>query len=365
MFSNLAIDVALGLIFVFLLYSLLASIVQEMIARLFNARARILTKGLRRLLEDNDHSGALGIFGRFTFFNWFYEMGWSVVYFFSPFHKSPFLKKFYQSPSIKYLGENSAAARPAYISPQIFSQAMVHLLRGQATENQPEKAAISECLAQNTLQLGPDTLAHVRNLFEDAQQDVPQFRKNMETWFNETMTRASGWYRRQTQVWLLILGLGIAAVFNVDSIAIARILMKDKSAREQMVQLVTSRQPSYAAMTDTLLRKNVMHRDSAYFRHDTSFQVLIKDTALISIYGILRQDAGDAQSILGISRSCVTDSTGGKKQIHCGFTHPYQQNGWMVLAGWIITSLAISLGAPFWFDLLGRVVKFRTAPQQR
>ncbi|MBC9929982.1 hypothetical protein [Chitinophaga qingshengii] len=364
MFSNLAIDVALGLIFIYLLYSLLASIVQELVARLFNARARVLTKALRRLLEDDDRSSDLGIFGRFTFFNWFYELGWSVVYFFAPFQHSPFLKKFYQSPSIRYLGENSASARPAYISPQIFSQAMVHLLRGQPEGHPSETAAIRESLAHNTLKLAPDTLTHLRNLFEDAHHQVPAFRVNMETWFNETMTRASGWYRRQTQVWLLILGLGIAAAFNVDTIAIARILMKDKNVRQQMVQLVANREPSYTALTDTLLRKNVLHRDSSYFRQDTSVNMMFKDTALLGVYAILRQDAGDAKNVLGIRRDCVTDTTGGKKQLHCGFTHPYQKNGWLVLAGWFITALAISLGAPFWFDLLGRVVKFRNLPPQ-
>ncbi|QJB29953.1 hypothetical protein HF324_00665 [Chitinophaga oryzae] len=365
MFSNLAIDVALGLIFIYLLYSLLASIVQEMIARLFNARARVLTKALRRLLEDDDRSGDLGVFGRFTFFNWFYELGWSVVHFFAPFQNGPFLKKFYQSPSIRYLGENSASARPAYISPQIFSQAMVHLLRGQPEGQQPETAAIRASLAHNTLHLAPDTLTHLRNLFEDAHHQVPQFRINMETWFNETMSRASGWYKRQTQVWLLVLGLGIAAVFNVDTIAIARILMKDKNVREQMVRLVASRGPSYTVITDTLTRKHLLHRDSSYFRQDTATSMLLKDTALIGVYAVLRQDAGDAKNVLGISRACVTDTTGGKKELHCGFTHPYQQNGWLVLGGWGITALAISLGAPFWFDLLGRVVKFRNLPPQQ
>ena len=64
MFSNLAIDVVLGLIFVYLLYSLLASVVQELFARIFHSRARLLTKGLRRMLEEEDHSADLGWFGR-------------------------------------------------------------------------------------------------------------------------------------------------------------------------------------------------------------------------------------------------------------------------------------------------------------
>ncbi|MBO9732036.1 MAG: hypothetical protein J7623_25565 [Chitinophaga sp.] len=378
MFSNLAIDVALGLIFIYLLYSLLASVVQELIARIFNSRARVLTKGLRRMLEEDDHSKDLGWFGQFTFFNWFYELGWSVVYFFDPFHRSPFLKQFYNTASIRHLGENSSAARPAYISPQIFSQAMVHLLRSsiKTADNKPltataaataitpqltDTAAIQSALTQNYLHLAPEVQDHLLQLFEDAQHDIPVFRLNMESWFNETMTRASGWYRKQTQTWLLCIGIGIAAIFNVDSIAIARILMKDKNVRTEMVQLATSRAPAYTAITDTLVRKNVLHKDSAFYRNDTSLRVFVNDTSLIGVYAMLRNDAGDARNVLGISRGCITDSSSGHATIRCGYTHPFQQNKGLIFAGWGITALAISLGAPFWFDLLGKVVKFRTA----
>jgi hypothetical protein len=402
MFSNLAIDVALGLIFIYLLYSLLASVVQELIARMFNSRARLLTKGLRRMLEDDDHSEDLGWFGKFTFFNWFYELGWSIVYFFEPFSNSPFLKKFYSATSIRNLGENSAAARPAYISPQIFSQTMVHLLRSSTkahnshqqanhhpignTGSEPEYSmalpvkptslqgtepiehvpkltdaqAIKAALTYNYLHLSPNVREHLLQLFEDARHDVKAFRLNMEGWFNETMTRASGWYRKQTQTWLLCIGIAIAALFNVDSIAIARILMKDKNVRTEMVQLASSRATGYTAITDTLIRKNVLHKDSAFFHADTSLRVFVNDTSLIGVYAMLRNDAGDARNVLGISRACFTDSSSGHKILRCGYTHPFQQNGWLIFAGWCITALAISLGAPFWFDLLGKVVKFRT-----
>jgi hypothetical protein len=52
-----------------------------------------------------------------------------------------------------------------------------------------------------------------------------------------------------------------------------------------------------------------------------------------------------------------------KRKVGC-YTHPYQQNGWLVFAGWMITALALSLGAPFWFDLLNKVVQIRTTGPQ-
>jgi hypothetical protein len=32
-----------------------------------------------------------------------------------------------------------------------------------------------------------------------------------------------------------------------------------------------------------------------------------------------------------------------------------------IFFGWLLAAMAISMGAPFWFDLLGKVVNFRNA----
>jgi hypothetical protein len=57
MFNNVALDVVIGLIFIFLLYSLLATIIQECIATQLGFRAKVLEKAILRMLEDgkNDY----------------------------------------------------------------------------------------------------------------------------------------------------------------------------------------------------------------------------------------------------------------------------------------------------------------------
>ncbi|SHL65086.1 hypothetical protein SAMN05444266_104281 [Chitinophaga jiangningensis] len=355
MFSNLAIDVALGLVFIYLLYSLFVTILQEMIARALGLRARVLSKALRRMLDEDRHREDLGYFGKFTFFTWFYEKGWSVVHYFRPFADAPILKKFYESPSILYLGENTASSRPSYINPATFSQAIIHLLRSSTTERATDTATIAAALEENGLQLGSHTLTHIRNLFADAGQDIPQFRVQLENWFNETMQRASSWYRKHCQTWLLIIGFVVAGIFNVDTIAVAKILLKDKTVRQEMVQLASSRSYNYGPMIDTLQQHQLMYKDSAFLRNDTSLKAFVGDTSVIGVYAMLRNDAGDARNVLGIHRDFSAAHP-------YGLSHPYQSNGWMVLAGWAITAMAISLGAPFWFDLLGKVVKFRNTP---
>src|SRR5437867_10413895 len=57
--GSAALDVVIGLAFVYLLFSLLCSAVQEGIAGIFDLRARNLEAALKRLLEDGT-AGATG-----------------------------------------------------------------------------------------------------------------------------------------------------------------------------------------------------------------------------------------------------------------------------------------------------------------
>jgi hypothetical protein len=53
-----ALDVAIGLSFIFLLLSLAASAVQEFIANLLSLRAKVLERGLRNMLADQTDAPA-------------------------------------------------------------------------------------------------------------------------------------------------------------------------------------------------------------------------------------------------------------------------------------------------------------------
>src|SRR5687768_9246975 len=52
MSNNLALDVVIGLIFIYLLYSLLATVIAEIIATKLGLRARNLKEAVNRMLND-------------------------------------------------------------------------------------------------------------------------------------------------------------------------------------------------------------------------------------------------------------------------------------------------------------------------
>ncbi len=324
MFSNIALDVFIGLAFVFLLYSLLATIFQEFISQIFDLRAKMLQKGIARMLRDdnknkqNDPDEAL----------------W---------------KRFYNTPTIKYLSESSLLVknRPSYIASSSFSSALTQILRGKRYDGTTRaideiRAILAQAHAYNEGQLkglpeviiGPETLQQLDNLLIDAQQDADRFIALTEEWFDHTMQRVSGWYKRQTRWILLGMGIGIAIIANVDAVRIYTVLAKDKTAREQMVNIALKSQQNYSAYVEQLKQKG-----------DTSAKaVAIAGNALLdSAYKSVQSDLSQSEQVLGFGWNRAD---------------AYR---WSTPIGWLLTALAISLGAPFWFDLINKLVKLRAA----
>ncbi|MBI3230669.1 MAG: hypothetical protein HYZ45_10970 [Burkholderiales bacterium] len=64
-------------------------------------------------------------------------------------------------------------------------------------------------------------------------------RKNLEHWFNEAMDRVSGWYKRWSQTVSFVSALVLVLVCNLDSLALAQRLMNDGALRTSLVTAAT------------------------------------------------------------------------------------------------------------------------------
>ena len=141
--------------------------------------------------------------------------------------------------------------------------------------------------------------------------------------------------QRQVQVALLVIGIIIAIAFDVDSIEIERILVNNNQARNQMTTLATT----FIQHNPDSLKS---FSPSIYDSTQKNLNALA-DTAT----SIIQSDIANANKILGLNWGSKSEYVGSLK---CFFSK---------VIGWLITALAISLGAPFWFDLLNRFVKLR------
>lgn len=318
---------------------------------------------------------------------------------------------------------------------------MINLLRLNNYDGriQSESELVKNTLDNNLQNIGSETLTHLRNLFADSKQDVEQFKVKIEAWFQDTMDRANGWYKKQTQFILLIVGFFLAYQFNIDTVAIYNILVKDKGAREQLVQLAINKKDNYKSTIETI--KPIIEQKKAL---GDAVTVVISDSTLDATYRLLSNDAKNVNNILGLGTpwrdSCKicedsmkvcyenkrqTSIVNAQKSIdslarvsnglkdsmvnHTDTLNFYtkkkgvdsmitlltsnlktnkktiedfktrckliaderskksfkdstnQTGGTVTLIGWILTALAVSLGAPFWFDLLNKLVSIRQA----
>jgi hypothetical protein len=305
MFGSAFLEVVIGLSFTYWLLSLVCSALREGIESVTKSRATLLARGIRELLYDRDGTGlAKTLYEHPLVFGLF--------------------RGDYQ-PGGTGLGTNL----PSYVPAANFTTALLDIVaRGKdvAAAVAPASAKISiEGLRDSIQKLGnPPVQRALLSAIDTAQGDLAKAQANVESWYNSAMERVSGWYKRRTQAILMVLAVGVAIGFNVDSLRIARYLYQENTAREVLVASARS-----AA------------RDST-------------------------RGAGDLRELdAEIQKLALPIGWGAQPPASWEEGSGSPRDWWialgMTLGGWLVTAFAISLGAPFWFDVLSNIMMVRAS----
>jgi hypothetical protein len=163
--------------------------------------------------------------------------------------------------------------------------------------------------------------------------DQDAVRAELITWFDDAMARFSGGYKRRVQLFLAGYAVVLTLVFNVDTIAVTQSFWHGPTVRAAAV-----------AAADSVLANGgvIPPAESCAGSVSNTAQSDICSAAAAAKAGI-----DDAKSL----------------QIPLGWQDtPDDAQGWLVkLLGWLITVFGLSFGAPFWFDVLGKVVNMRSS----
>lgn len=323
MFDNAAFETVIGLIFVYLLYSLLGSLLQEIVATNIGLRGYVLKKAIKRMLDDDNSVASLS-------------------------------KAFINHPSIKYLsaGSSMISKFPSYIDKKTFAKVIIDMLRGDSTEAAAINESVKQCLDTgqtllDSVGIQRETLTHIKSLWVAAGEDVERFRTELEGWFDEMMSRSSGWYKRYTQIILLSIGFTIAVIFNVDTIKIARNLQQDPQARVAILNQASAFVKNSEATMKEIQRSKAIRKDTTGEDSEAKLQELeqLNQSLLNKTKTLIYSDIPNSQKILAIGWDG-------------GFAKNFDITS---VIGWILSALAISMGAPFWFDLLNKVMKLKSS----
>jgi hypothetical protein len=186
--------------------------------------------------------------------------------------------------------------------------------------------------------------AHVRDallgLVNRAGNDLDRWRKEIEHWFDDKMDRVSGWYKRRTKPLLFAIGLILVGVLNVDSVLLAKTFYTQPALRDSVVA-AAERASQTGGQPDACKPPSA---------NEQADPVACAQAEL------------DAVKDLNIPIGWPTAFWKWGKW--GGFTKearvPHKPvEGWIKIAGLLITAFALTLGAPFWFDLLNKFINFR------
>jgi hypothetical protein len=237
MFNTVVLDVVIGLVLIYLLYSLFITIIAEIVAARIGLRERVLRSAIERMLNDSYYEKKAKL--KLISFGFFRRL---FLYESSQF-KYSFAGRFYQHPSIKYLSKADKRSfvtlkntKPSYISSEHFADSLLRLIREKGSGN-TDMEKILYSLKYNTIHVQPETLKLLQHIARDAGNDIDMLKQLIKKWYEEMMDRINGWYKRKLNLILFILGFLVAGSFNVDTIRITEYLSTDTDARDQMAKI--------------------------------------------------------------------------------------------------------------------------------
>jgi hypothetical protein len=159
---------------------------------------------------------------------------------------------------------------------------------------------------------------------------VEKLRGNLESWFNDAMDRFAGWYKR----WTRQVSFGVAIVLvifaNADTLMLANRLARDGALRAAIVTAA-----------------------------DSATQKMAGDFSKVQA---ARQELLDESEKLNLPLGWIDSKVNGKEDSFAFERVPNTAGGWAwKVLGLLVSALAVSLGAPFWFDTLSTFMNVRGA----
>ncbi|NJM69943.1 MAG: hypothetical protein HC862_06775 [Scytonema sp. RU_4_4] len=376
------LDIALGLIFIYLILSLLTSEIQELISTLLQWRAKHLKNSIQLLLaggsetEESEINDAIDL-----------------------------VHKLYQDPLINTLNQQSKEriekglqevtrdingqqtfkekqSAPSYIPSETFATTLLETLKipelirfvknpseetetnlhvilssykelktaindknsdgyqtiqniyGDISENEEFKKLVRglpEHVPHNLMTSLSVLAQRSRIKINDLKEEMNQFQQEVETWFDRSMDRTSGVYKRNAKGIAILIGISVAILTNTDTFFVLKRLSQDSAIR--------------SAITQSAIQQNIIDNENAR----NQFQELLGDASVPIGWQNINQQFEPLKTSRGNS------------------ANSFLLRIWLVfkiIFGWIVSGLAIAMGAPFWFDILNKLINVRnTGPK--
>jgi hypothetical protein len=328
------LDTLIGLSFAFFLLSLAASAIAEWVATILQKRAKYLLRGLRTMLDGSDGVAAAG--SRWTVIANSIQAERKLVA--NALHAldrgeqaamdvTP-LGRFLRHPLVAAQAQSRAGGGvtrpPSYLAASTVATVILDEFLGD-----DPSAMLEGRLAANSL---PEPLnTTLTALARQADGSVTVFATSVENWYDAQMSRVSGSYKRWIKRWIVVIAAALVLVLHVDALSLAGTLWRDPEVRQAVVA-IASPTACDGQKDNTQAYLGCLNTEAAGLTGAGLSIGFPAGCAVTDVGACLLPVRSDAYSV----RDIVA-----------------------VIVGLLLSMLAASLGAPFWFQALTRLASLR------
>jgi hypothetical protein len=334
MFGSTILDTVIAMSFVFLLVSLFVTTINEMVASALRSRAKWLRLGIEQLLGS--------VYANKLF-------------------QHPLIESFSSGPAAQGSDKALKATGPSYIPSRAFTTVLLDLVA----------KGVDERGMRDAIEKLPDQKLRttLTVLLDDAKNDIETFKQNIEIWFNNGMDRVGGWYKRRSQWVIGAIALIVTIIVNVDALLILQQLNTQAGLRDALVaqaKTLAERPPVWITQGVTTAPSDAADKpangpaptEKKLQRIEAQLNALSLPIGWFhesSSTGIAGNIGSNTDDISGLRRANFLVIPWERDDGRWGLTIGFH------IVGWILTALAASLGAPFWFDVLNKIMSIRSA----
>lgn len=364
------IEIIIAMILVYAMFSILTSILVELWNSVKKTRGKMLRNAIYQMLDDslNLNYGALLL----------------------------------NHPLVNSM-QNKMENRPfQYLHSGIFADALIDIIAEQDMQSLGKpNTTIIEAFNKGINNMNESPFKRMLELMSLKATGYNDLKLGIEDWYNRNNERTTGWYKRKQKRVAFTFGLLIAVFLNIDSIHLLKVISMDANLRSNLVQASEGIVADYSLLDSTeklSLEKqiNVITASINKIETDTTAiaQWYLKTNAMlnrIKLTDSVNQSrvnhatqiiglAGHLQLPLGYSKSTfprsrflpnnefaklsesnhLSETELGTYLYKRNFTNNWETFMWWLI-GMLITALMLSVGAPFWFELLVKFVNIRKA----
>lgn len=310
------IDIVIGLTLIYTCLSLLSSELTQILTTVWRWRAKHLQRGIMTLLGES-----LALRRHPQQF------------------KNTITGKLYDSSLIASMTQRSRSNKrtiaPSYISPEVFADALLEVLQNlsdiETTETQLQQDShesvhtLSALLSkvERSSEVSPRLKDNLKRLAQRTQavtkyseQQIEQFRHEVALWFEQSTDHISGIYLRHVKAFTIVVSSILAVLINADSLYMIRRISENTATRTVIIQNAMQIEGCQNDLSST----TCMNRMAS---------LLDSTTIPIGWYPVNRRKQFPQLNANYLLRAII---------------------------GWLLTSIAISMGARFWFQLLNKFI---------